>query len=99
MEKSTELNTGNKLIRIAGALFLLQLTAALISFNFIVEPILWEDKFLAKIASQPEVVKFAAFCDLFCGVCIFGIAVLYSTRWLLSASSKNEIPVVSKGLL
>ncbi|WP_430965372.1 DUF4386 domain-containing protein [Spongiimicrobium sp. 2-473A-2-J] len=68
--------SNRKAVRIAGVLFLLQMTAAVISHEVILSPLLGGSDFLADVAAQATEVKIAILFDLVCGASVFGIAVL-----------------------
>ena len=62
--------------RIVGALFLIQMIAAVISHSTILAPILRGNDFLVKVAANESNVILAALLDLVTGAAVFGISTL-----------------------
>ena len=65
-----------KTARIVGVLFLLQMSAAIVSHEILLAPILGGADFLTDVAAHSTKVKIAVLFDMICGASIFGIAVL-----------------------
>lgn len=71
------MNSERKIVKAAGALLIVQMTTAIISYSIIVEPILYgSDDFLAEVAEQTNKVRIAAILDFITTLVYFGIAVL-----------------------
>ena len=64
------------IVRIVGVLFIVQLTAAIISYSVILEPLLQQSSFLEQLASNSTNVIVAVLLDLVTGATVFAIAVL-----------------------
>jgi len=62
--------------RIAGALFLVQMTAASVSHSALLAPILGDQDFLTRMSTDSTTVTIAMLLDLLCGAAVFGISVL-----------------------
>jgi hypothetical protein len=62
--------------RIAGMLFILQMTAAVISHSVILVPLLRGEDFLSNIAANETKVIIAMLLDLVTGASVFGISVI-----------------------
>lgn len=62
--------------RIAGILFILQMTAAVISHSVILVPLLRGEDFLSNIAANEAKVIIAMLLDLVTGASVFGISVI-----------------------
>ncbi|MEP0987216.1 DUF4386 domain-containing protein [Ekhidna sp.] len=63
--------------KLIGALFIIQMVAAILSYSVILEPILYATDYLNELATKPELVKLAMLLDLLCGAAVFGIAILF----------------------
>lgn len=70
------MNNDQKIVKWVGALFLVQLIAAAISYSVILEPLLSGPGFLSALAAHPIRVKISILLDLLCGTAITAIAVL-----------------------
>ncbi len=64
------------IVRIVGVLFIVQMTAAVLSYSVILEPLLHGAGFLDEIAANSTMVTVAMLLDLICGVSVFAIAIL-----------------------
>ncbi|MCB0278860.1 MAG: DUF4386 domain-containing protein [Calditrichaeota bacterium] len=63
-------------VRTAGALWVIQLLAAIISYSVILDPIIYKQDFLATIAENHSLIKIAVLADLLCGLAVVAIAVI-----------------------
>ena len=76
-KKNREMEESNqKIVRIIGVLFLVQMAAAVLSYSVILDPILYKPDFLAELAGSSTKVIIAMLSDLICGASVFAIAVL-----------------------
>lgn len=67
----------NKIAKLIGTLFIVQMAAAVISYSVILEPILYSPNYLQDLSSNANIIRLAALLDLICGAAVFGIAVLF----------------------
>lgn len=65
-----------KIIRIVGVLFILQLLTAIISYSVILEPVLHKPDFVYYLSNNSTMVIITMFLDLSVGLMVFGIAIL-----------------------
>ena len=72
----TAVNDTRNAARFAGILFLLQMTAAVISHSVILMPMLRGEHFLIDVAAHHTKVVIAMLLDLVTGAAVFGIAVI-----------------------
>lgn len=70
------MKTTKNAVRLVGALFLVQMTAAVISHMVLLSPILNSKDFLVPLSQHSGKVVSAMLLDLVCGVAVFGIAVI-----------------------
>ncbi len=70
------MDPNQKTVRLVGALFLIQMATAVISYSVILEPILYKADFLSQLVENATMVRIAMLLDLICGVSVFGIAIL-----------------------
>lgn len=70
------MNTTKNAVRFVGALFLVQMTAAVISHMVLLSPLLNSNHFLAALSTHSNKVVSAMLLDLVCGAAVFGIAVI-----------------------
>ncbi|MEP1032183.1 DUF4386 domain-containing protein [Ekhidna sp.] len=67
----------NKIARLIGILFIIQMAAAVSSYSIILEPILYSSDYLNALSSNANMVRLAMLLDLLCGAAVFGIAILF----------------------
>ena len=70
------MTSNKKIVRIVGILFLVQMTAAILSYSVILDPILYKKDFLESLSMNNILVTTAVLLDLVVGLSVFGIAVL-----------------------
>jgi len=61
---------------LVGILFIVQMITAVISIQFILDPILKDGNFLSELASNTKMTTFGMLLELICGISVFAIAVL-----------------------
>lgn len=70
------MNSTKMIVRIVGVFFIVQMTAAVLSYSVILEPILYKADFLRELSENSTMVTMAMLFDLICGASVFAIAVL-----------------------
>lgn len=70
------MNSDKKIVRIVGVLFIVQMTAAILSHSVILEPILYKADFPGVLSEKSTMVTMAMLFDLICGASVFAIAIL-----------------------
>ena len=103
--------TSNKnMVKMAGVLILLQLTAAILSYSVILEPILYgSNDFLAALVEKTTMAKIAMLLDFMVGAAWFGATILlypilkkYSERialWFCGIRLAEFITLIISGIL
>ncbi len=70
------MNRNNKIVRLVGVLFIVQMATAVSSYSIILDPLLYQANYLDALAGSPTLVTIAMLLDLLCGASVFAIAVL-----------------------
>ena len=65
-----------KIIRIVGVLYIIQMATAVTSYSVILEPILYQNNYLDLLVAKDTQVILAMLLDLVCGASVFAIAIL-----------------------